>query len=78
MNQAIINISVIGPYGKWAASLTENKLPSMSFRRKEWSDLRKWKKRALTRLQERLAIPDIGGMPVVTVKKQYTYDGLAC
>ena len=76
MNQADSNISIIGPYGKWAASLIENKLPSMSYRQKEWTDIRKWKKRALTRLQERLAIPDIGGIPVVTVKKQYAFDGL--
>ena len=70
------NLSVIGQYGKWASSLTENKLPSLSFRRKEWTDLQKWQKTALNRLQERLAIPDIGGIPEVTVKKQYTYDGL--
>ena len=76
MNQSEINRSVIGLYGKWAASLTEKKLPSMSFRRKEWLDIRKWQKRALTRLQERLAIPDIGDIPVVTIKNQYNYDGL--
>jgi dienelactone hydrolase len=70
------NLSIIGQYGQWASSLTENKLPSLSFRRKEWPDLQKWKKSAVTRLQERLAIPDIGGIPDVTVKKQYVYDGL--
>ncbi len=76
MNQSEISTSVIGLYGKWAASLNEKKLPSMSFRKKEWNDVHKWQKRALTRLQDRLAIPDIGGIPVVTIKKQYTYDGL--
>lgn len=76
MNQADNNLSVIGPYGKWAASLIEKQLPSLSYRRGEWTDLRKWKKRALTRFQERLATPDIGGIPAVTVKKTYIYDGL--
>jgi dienelactone hydrolase len=76
MNQTDVNTSVIGLYGKWAASLTDKKLPSMSFRRKEWSDMRKWQKRTLARLQERLAIPDVGAVPVVTIKKQYNYDGL--
>jgi dienelactone hydrolase len=76
MNQADNNTSMIGLYGKWAASFIGNNLPSMSYRREEWTDLRKWKKRALTRLQERLSAPDIGSMPAVTVKKQYTYDGL--
>jgi dienelactone hydrolase len=70
------NMSVIGQYGRWAASLIENKLPLLSFRRKEWGDIRKWHQAADRRLRERLAIPDIGGMPDVTVKKQYTYDGL--
>jgi dienelactone hydrolase len=69
-------ISVIGPYGKWASSLTENQLPSLSFRRKEWSDLEKWHQAADRRVRERLAIPDIGGLPEVVVKKHYTYDGL--
>jgi dienelactone hydrolase len=70
------NTSVIGLYGKWAASLNGNKLPSMSYRKKEWTDIGKWKKKALTCLQDRLAIPEIGGIPEVTVKKQYNYDGL--
>ena len=32
------SLSIIGLYGQWAASLTGNKLPSMSFRNKEWSE----------------------------------------
>jgi dienelactone hydrolase len=70
------NISVIGQYGKWASSLTANKLPSLSFRKKEWGDIKKWHQAAEMRVRERLAIPDIGGMPDVTVKRQYAYDGL--
>jgi dienelactone hydrolase len=70
------NLSIIGLYGKWAASLTEGRLPSLSFRNKEWSDPLTWQKTANTRVADRLAIPDIGGMPKVTVKKKYTYDGL--
>jgi dienelactone hydrolase len=76
MNQTDSNISMIGPYGKWAASLTGNKLPSLSYRRSENTDLTIWKKTALARLHERLGTPDIGKMPEVTVKKQYTFDGL--
>jgi dienelactone hydrolase len=76
MEQKEENISVIGQYGKWASSLTENKLPSLSFRRVEWSDPEKWQKVAGLRLKERLAIPDIGGIPTVTVKKQFIYNGL--
>ncbi|HEV7330827.1 MAG TPA: alpha/beta hydrolase family protein [Flavisolibacter sp.] len=70
------NLNVIGPYGKWANSLNQNKLPSFSFRRPEFSNVKTWQKTARQRLAERMAIPDIGGLPKVTVHKQYTYDGL--
>jgi dienelactone hydrolase len=70
------NVSMIGHYGKWASSLTENKLPSFSFRKKEFTDVEKWRKAAGDRLRDRLTIPNIGNIPEVTVNKQYTYDGL--
>jgi len=76
MDQTDSNISVIGQYGKWATSLTEKKLPSLSFRNREFTDLKNWKEKASARLKDRLSIPDIGPAPEVTVKKQYTYDGL--
>ncbi len=70
------NLSLIGLYGPWAASLHDNRLPSFSFRRKEWSKLETWKEAAKKQLHERLAIPDIGGTPEVKINKQYNYDGL--
>lgn len=76
MKQSEENLSIIGQYGKWAASLTGNKIPSLSFRNKDWSDPEKWKNIAVTRLRERLSIPDIGTVPEVVLKNQYTYDGL--
>lgn len=68
--------NLIGPYGEWAAGLTEKSLPSLSFRRKEYSDLEGWKKSAKLKLAERLAIPDIGKTPEVTKVREYSYDGL--
>ena len=68
--------SVIGAYGQWAAGFQENKLPSLSFRRKEFSDLPGWKKAARKRLTERLSTPLIKGMPEITVKRKFTFDGL--
>ncbi len=70
------NLSVIGLYGPWAASLTENRLPSLSFRNPEWTDAVSWQTAARKRLAERLAIPDIGGVPKVSVRKKYIFDGL--
>ncbi len=70
------DVSLIGLYGSWASSLHAEKLPSFSFRKKEFTDLKTWQKSARERFNERLAIPDIGGLPEVTVTKQYSYDGL--
>lgn len=68
--------SLIGNYGDWASNLRKGDLPSLSFRRKEWSDTDKWRAAAKKSAIERLAIPDIGGIPSVKVNKQYSYDGL--
>src|SRR5882757_3749068 len=75
-NAAPAEQTVIGNYGEWAKSLTAGKLPSLSFRRKEITDLDQWKTTARQRVRERMAIPDIGPTPKVTVNKQYNYDGL--
>ncbi len=69
-------LSVIGPYGSWAAARMKNKLPSLSFRGKEWTDIEAWRATARKRLEERLAIPDIGVAPKVTVNKRYSYGDL--
>jgi len=69
-------LSVIGLYGSWAAGLNDNKLPLKSFRRNEFKNLQAWRNEAKNRLKERLAIPDLGGLPKATVNKQYEYDGL--
>ncbi len=68
--------SIIGLYGPWASSLIENKVPSHSFRNTKWQNIDQWKASANERILDRLGIPEIGGTPKVTVKKQYEYDGL--
>ena len=76
---AIMNeehLSIIGQYGPWAASLNDDKLPSHSFRRTEWSNVESWRDAATKKLLDRMAIPDLGNTLKVTLKKQYTYDGL--
>lgn len=70
------NLSIIGQYGPWANSLNNGKLPLYSYRREEWAELDTWRKAAKERLVERLAIPDLGKVPKVTINKQYSYDGL--
>jgi dienelactone hydrolase len=70
------DLNLVGQYGPWASSINENKLPAFSFRRKKWPDLGTWRNSAKERFAERLAIPDLGGMPEVKVNAQYIYDGL--
>ena len=70
------NTSVIGLYGQWAASLVGDGPPAFSFRGKKWPELEAWRKAAYERVEERLAIPDIGGVPEVSVRKQYSFEGL--
>ena len=67
--------SVIGQYGQWASSLV-NDPPKLSFRNKKWKKLKPWRKAALTKTEELLSAPDIGDVPEVTVKANYTFDGL--
>jgi dienelactone hydrolase len=70
------DLSVIGLYGPWAASLTENKLPSLSFRNANFTDIHEWRMSARKRLMERMAIPNTGNIPKATLNKQYVYDNL--
>ena len=70
------NTNLIGAYGDWASRSMKSNLPSHSFRRKEWTAIEPWREAAKERVLERIAMPDIGGMPKVTVHKKYQYDGL--
>ncbi|MBN1977402.1 MAG: hypothetical protein JW918_08370 [Anaerolineae bacterium] len=68
--------TMIGAYGPWAASLVGDGPAAFSFRRGEWTDVEAWRPVARQRLLDRLARPDTGGAPEVTVRRQFTYDGL--
>lgn len=67
--------SIIGHYGPWAASLIDDPAP-LSFRRDEWTNLEKWREIARDKMFELVAPPETGGVPEVTIKRRYTYDGL--
>ncbi len=69
-------LTMIGLYGPWAASLTANKLPSFSFRNQEWTDVESWRPKARQRVMDRMAIPDIGDLPEIRVIREFEYDGL--
>ncbi len=68
--------TMLGTYGPWAAALHEDALPAHSFRRPEFTDVDAWRPQAHQRLLDRLAMPNTGATPAVTVLRSYTYDGL--
>ncbi len=70
------NLSIIGEYGQWASKLHGSKLPKLSFRNKEFINLKTWQKAAKSNTIARMAVPDIGGLPKVTINEQFEYDGL--
>lgn len=69
-------LSIIGAYGSWGESLLERELPEFSLRRRQWANLDRWRESARQRLAERLVIPEMEGVPEVTVGRTYSYDGL--
>lgn len=75
MNLAVSQTSIIGNYGPWAASLVKDPA-ALSFRQPQWKDIDSWRKMALDKLKEYLAVPDIGGLPKVTLNRKYVYEGL--
>jgi dienelactone hydrolase len=67
--------SMIGAYGPWAAARIPEP-PLLSFRREEWRDVDQWRATARERLVARLARPETGGAPRVTVRRTYSFDDL--
>jgi dienelactone hydrolase len=69
-------MTMIGAYGPWMATIVGDEPARLSFRRAEWTDLEAWRRAARQRVFECLAMPNLGGLPEVTVSAHYTYDGL--
>jgi dienelactone hydrolase len=70
-------ISVIGGYGAWAASLHNQKLPSLSYRNPEWTDLESWRPKARQQVMSRMAVPDIGPAPEHRVVREWNYEAVS-
>ncbi|MFN8488849.1 MAG: prolyl oligopeptidase family serine peptidase [Caldilineaceae bacterium] len=68
--------NMIGVYGPWAAALVDDQPGAFSFRHEQWHDVESWRKAARQRVLERMAQPNTGGTPEVTVHRQYIYDNL--
>lgn len=76
LTQTNEGLNLIGPYGAWAASLHSDTLPSLSFRRQELNDLEAWRLDARQAVFNRLAVPDLRGLPQVKYLKKYEFDDL--
>jgi dienelactone hydrolase len=70
-------LSIIGKYGVWATELKDKQLPKFSFRNTKYSNVKAWQKVAINQLVDRMAIPEIGGLPNIKVIETLTYDGLS-
>lgn len=68
--------SIIGVYGAWASNLRGSALPSLSFRNKNFTDLKAWQKKAKNQTLSRMAAPNLGKIPKVNVIQKYEYDCL--
>lgn len=68
--------NIIGAFGEWASGKMDAVIPSHSLRNKAFTNLDAWRISARNLVAERIAMPDLGGLPEVKVRKQYTYDGL--
>lgn len=77
MNKSL-ELNLIGSYGPWAKSLNLEKMPSLSFRNPEFTDLNSWKKTGTERVKERMGVVDLGSIPKITVHQSVRYDGLIC
>jgi dienelactone hydrolase len=69
-------LNLLGPYGGWARSLTQGRLPSLSLRNENIKDIAEWRAVARKQVLARLAMPIIDGTPRAVVNKEYNYDGL--
>ena len=69
--------NMIGAYGPWAAGLNRGKLPALSFRREEFTDVDAWRAVAKRRALERLAPPEVPAPDNVRVVETGAYDGLS-
>ena len=58
-----MDANMLGAYGEWAAGLRGGELPRLSFRREEFKSVAAWRRKALARVTELLAVPDTGGRP---------------
>ena len=70
------DLSMIGAYGGWAASLVGEEPAALSFRKPQWNNVDEWRPVARQRVLDCLAMPNAGSTPVVTVNRSYQYDGL--
>ena len=70
------DLSVIGVYGSWAASLNRDRLPLLSFRNEHFAGIDAWRTSARKCVMERMAIPAIGGAPKISVNKEHVHEGL--
>jgi dienelactone hydrolase len=70
------NLSLIGQYGEWVNRRNSNRIPTLSFRNKQFNDINSWKNVAKKQVLDRMGFQKIDEMPTVKVIEKLEYDGL--
>jgi dienelactone hydrolase len=70
------SLSMIGLFGPWAAQISQDKIPSLSFRQDSYTDPIAWQTMARKAVKDRMGIPDTGSVPEVKITREFEYDGL--
>jgi len=68
--------NLMGPYGQWASERYNQSPGKLSFRQKQFKSLSAWRKKALAKTRELMAIQDLKWKPRVNVGSTYEFDGL--
>jgi len=68
--------NLLGSYGEWAATLTDDTPGILSLRNPQWTDIGAWRKAGRGKLDELIAMPRLDRRPAVKVVQMYEFDGL--
>lgn len=69
--------NMLGAYGQWASDWLGTEPGTLSWRNPKYTDLEKWRARAVAKTRELLLIPDMPWKPVARVESACEFDGLA-
>jgi dienelactone hydrolase len=77
MKEDSVEKNMIGAYGPWAAALLGDKPGKLSFRNPRFTSVGTWRKQALAKTRELMAIPEYRWKPRAKVVQRLEHEGLS-